>query len=73
MLEKKCEEEDDFEAAVEVSNKDMQKEEFCKIIDGLLENVYFKSQSFPLFDTRGLMVLGLIHCRGTIDQKKEAL
>ena len=71
MLQQKLKD-GDYEAAITVNNKDMQKEEFCKIIDDVYEKIY-RQCTHELFDSRGLLILGLIHCEGSIDERKYAL
>ena len=53
MLQQKCEEEN-FAGVITLNNKDMDHEEYCKIFDSAVEQLYIKAQECWV-DIRGLM------------------
>ena len=52
MMQKKSDEEQ-FEGVIVVNCKDMDKEQFCGIVDGIRPNLYNKAKSC-MIDTHGL-------------------
>ena len=60
--------ESDYEGFITLSNKEMQHEEFKSILDREITKLYTKYLRLCL-DARGLLAYGLIHGKGSLEDK----
>jgi len=72
MMEEKSRDSQLEDGVIVLDSKTMDHEKYCKIIDDTLHKLYIKAKSNDI-DVRGLLVLGLIYCQGTEEEKRDAL
>ena len=67
MLMEKCKE-SEYEGFITLDNKNMDDEQYRNILDQEVSKLYAKY--FPMcLDARGILAYGLIHSKGSLDDK----